>query len=39
MTDPKEVFNWFIEIVSMDAYQWVMYPNVYGMITYADGGL
>ena len=38
MTDPKEVFNWFIEIVSMDAYQWVMYPNVYGMITYADGG-
>lgn len=38
MVDPKEVFDWFISIVSMDAYQWVMYPNVYGMITYADEG-
>lgn len=38
MIDPKEVLEWFISIVSMDAYQWVMYPNVYGMIMYADGG-
>lgn len=38
MIDPDEVFEWFISIVSMDAYQWVMYPNIYGMIMYADGG-
>jgi deoxyribodipyrimidine photolyase-related protein len=38
MIKPKDVFEWFISIVSMDAYQWVMYPNVYGMVTYADGG-
>ena len=38
MINPDEVFNWFISIVSIDAYQWVMYPNVYGMILYADGG-
>lgn len=38
MICPDDVFNWFISIVSMDAYQWVMYPNVYGMIMYADGG-
>ena len=38
MVNPNEVFNWFITFVSIDAYQWVMYPNVYGMITYADEG-
>lgn len=38
MVDPDDVFKWFMEFVSMDAYQWVMYPNIYGMVTYADGG-
>jgi len=38
MIDPKDVFDWFITFVSIDAYQWVMYPNIYGMITYADSG-
>jgi deoxyribodipyrimidine photolyase-related protein len=36
--DPDEVFKWFMEF-SMDSYQWVMYNNIYGMGTYADGGL
>lgn len=28
---PKEVYKWFISLVSIDAYPWVMEPNVYGM--------
>ena len=35
---PDEVFKWFMEF-SMDSYQWVMHNNIYGMGTYADGGL
>jgi deoxyribodipyrimidine photolyase-related protein len=38
MTKPTDVFDWYISLVSMDAYQWVMYPNIFGMIMYADGG-
>ncbi len=37
-TDPNEVFRWFMEFF-IDAYDWVMVPNVYGMSQYADGGL
>ena len=36
--DPDEVYRWFMEIF-IDAYDWVMVPNVYGMTQYADGGL
>ena len=36
--DPKEVYRWFMELF-IDAYDWVMVPNVYGMSQYADGGL
>ncbi len=36
--DPTEVYQWFMEIF-IDAYDWVMVPNVYGMTQYADGGL
>ncbi len=36
--DPDEVYRWFMELF-IDAYDWVMVPNVYGMILYADGGL
>ncbi len=36
--DPDEVYRWFMELF-MDAYDWVMVPNVYGMSQYADGGL
>jgi deoxyribodipyrimidine photolyase-related protein len=38
MVKPDDVFDWYISLVSMDAYQWVMYPNIYGMIMYGDGG-
>jgi len=36
--DPNEVYKWFMEFF-IDAYDWVMVPNVYGMSQYADGGL
>lgn len=36
--DPDEVYTWFMEHF-IDAYDWVMVPNVYGMSQYADGGL
>ncbi len=35
--DPKQVYRWFMEMF-IDAYDWVMVPNVYGMSQYADGG-
>jgi deoxyribodipyrimidine photolyase-related protein len=38
MVDPKDVFNWYMSLVSIDSYEWVMYPNIYGMIMYGDGG-
>ncbi len=34
---PDEVHRWFSELF-VDAYDWVMVPNVYGMSQYADGG-
>jgi len=36
--DPDEVYRWFMEMY-IDAYDWVMVPNVYGMGQFADGGL
>lgn len=36
--DPDEVYRWFMEMY-IDSYDWVMVPNVYGMIAFADGGL
>ena len=35
---PDDVYNWFMEMF-IDAYDWVMVPNVYGMSHFADGGL
>jgi (6-4)DNA photolyase len=35
---PDEVYRWFSELF-IDAYDWVMVPNVYGMSQFADGGL
>lgn len=34
---PDEVYRWFMELF-IDAWDWVMVPNVYGMSQYADGG-
>lgn len=36
--DPDAVYQWFMELF-IDAYDWVMVPNVYGMSQHADGGL
>lgn len=35
--EPKEVLDWF-QSLFIDAYDWVMLPNVMGMGLYADGG-
>ncbi|MEP6683307.1 MAG: cryptochrome/photolyase family protein [Parafilimonas sp.] len=35
---PHEVYKWFMEMY-IDAYDWVMVPNTYGMTQFADGGL
>ena len=34
---PEAVYKWFMELF-IDAYDWVMVPNVYGMSQFADGG-
>ena len=35
---PDDVYQWFMESY-IDAYDWVMVPNVYGMSQFSDGGL
>jgi deoxyribodipyrimidine photolyase-related protein len=35
---PDAAYRWFMELF-IDAYDWVMVPNVYGMALFADGGL
>jgi deoxyribodipyrimidine photolyase-related protein len=35
---PHRVYQWFMELF-IDAYDWVMVPNVYGMSQFADGGM
>jgi deoxyribodipyrimidine photolyase-related protein len=39
MINPKEVYKWFIEMISIDAYEWVMEPNIYGMSQHSVGTL
>ena len=36
--DPNEIYKWFMEMF-IDSSDWVMVPNVYGMGTFADGGI
>lgn len=36
--DPVRVNDWFMELF-IDAYDWVMVPNVFGMSQFADGGI
>ena len=36
--DPNDIYKWFMELY-VDAYDWVMVPNVYGMSQFSDGGL
>lgn len=28
---PEDIYKWFMEVVSIDAYDWVMIPNIYSM--------
>lgn len=35
--NPNAVYQWFMELF-IDAYDWVMVPNIYGMSQFADGG-
>ena len=35
---PNSVYKWFMEMY-VDAYDWVMVPNIYGMSQFSDGGL
>lgn len=37
-TKPDDVYAWFMGM-HVDAYDWVMVPNVYGMSQFSDGGL
>lgn len=37
-TNPDCVYQWFMEMY-IDAYDWVMVPNIYGMSQFSDGGL
>jgi len=37
-TDPRELNRWFW-LAYVDAYEWVVLPNVLGMSTFADGGI
>lgn len=37
-TDPRELNRWF-HLAYVDAYEWVVLPNVLGMSTFADGGI
>ena len=36
--DPDDVYKWFMAMY-VDAYDWVMVPNIYGMSQFADGGI
>ncbi|MEM6261227.1 MAG: cryptochrome/photolyase family protein [Bacteroidota bacterium] len=36
--DPKEIYKWFMELF-IDAYDWVMVPNVYAMSQNSAGGI
>jgi deoxyribodipyrimidine photolyase-related protein len=37
-SDPRELLRWFW-FAYVDAYEWVVLPNVLGMSTFADGGI
>lgn len=36
--NPRQVYDWFMTMY-VDAYEWVMVPNIIGMSQYADGGI
>ena len=36
--DPKNIYKWFMEMY-LDSSEWVMVPNIFGMGSFADGGI
>lgn len=38
-TDPFDVLKWFISVCSIDAYEWVMFPNIFGMSQFSSGNI
>jgi len=37
--DPNDIYKWFMEVVSIDAYDWVMIPNIYSMGGFSSVGM
>lgn len=38
-TKPSDIYKWFMEVVSIDAYDWVMIPNIYSMGYFSSIGM
>jgi len=36
---PNDIYKWFMEVVSIDAYDWVMIPNIYSMGYFSNIGM
>jgi deoxyribodipyrimidine photolyase-related protein len=36
---PSDIYKWFMEVVSIDAYDWVMIPNIYSMGYFSSIGM
>ncbi len=36
---PNDIYKWFMEVVSIDAYDWVMIPNIYSMGYFSSIGM
>ena len=37
--NPNDIYKWFMEVVSIDAYDWVMVPNIYSMGNFSGIGM
>jgi len=37
--NPKDIYKWFMEVISMDAYDWIMIPNIYSMGHFSSIGM
>ena len=37
--DPSEIYKWFMEVVAIDAYDWVMVGNIWAMGYYYNGAM
>ena len=36
---PEDIYKWFMEVISIDAYDWVMIPNIYSMGGFSSIGM